>query len=91
MRFSKVGNRVASTICGTTYATVTDAATRFGGSTKSLNDWLEKGITQRLPFVEHGARALRTYPSQHLAQAERDLVKDHSCGARVQSGASSGE
>jgi hypothetical protein len=91
MRSSKVGNRVARTIRGTTYPTVTDAATHLGGSTKALNDWVGKGITQRPPVVEDGTGTLRYYLDEYLVKEERDLVECRSRRARFQSGASNGE
>ncbi|GAB6909939.1 hypothetical protein JCM12296A_57870 [Desulfosarcina cetonica] len=64
---------------GEKHQTVSDAATYFGVKTKTVREWIKKGIISEPPSVTHGVRTVATFPDDYLrkAQTERnDYLKN---------------
>ncbi len=66
---SHAGQHSMIKINDTHYLTISDAAARFGVRTKTIGDWIEKGIILQPPTVDHGLRSIRIFPEDYLADA----------------------
>jgi hypothetical protein len=63
------------TIDGKQYSTITDAVKEFGGvSTKTLREWITKGIIPAPPKLEWGLRTVLHFPREYIEQAKAELA-----------------
>ena len=58
-----------------THYTIADAAKEFGVASKTVHDWIGKGIIPRPPVVPYGIRRIQTFPSDYMKVARRELRK----------------
>lgn len=61
---------MAVLVNGTSYPTISDASDHFKVSTKTIREWIEKGVIPQPPTVEYGTRELQIFPSDYLRKAE---------------------
>lgn len=57
------------------YPTVKDAADEFGVSTKTVTEWINKGIIPEPPTVEVGTRVFRHFSPAYMVKAKRALTE----------------
>jgi hypothetical protein len=50
--------------------TVAVAATHFGVTCKTVNDWIKKGIIPQPPTVPYGVNYMNTFPPEYLITAD---------------------
>lgn len=55
---------------GSSYPTISDASDHFKVSTKTIREWIEKGVIPAPPTVEYGTRELQIFPPNYLREAE---------------------
>lgn len=58
---------------GKTYSTTMDAATELGVSTKTMRQYIIKGIIPPPPEIQYGVRTLRHFPPEYMAQVRKSL------------------
>ncbi len=57
---------------GKTYYTIVDAAEQLGVSSKTIRDYIHKGIIPEPPEIKYGIRILKHFPLEYI-----DLAKLH--------------
>lgn len=58
------------------YPTISEARVAFGGvSEKTIRQWIAKGIIERPPEVDMGARSVMTFPAGYLSKAKEALAR----------------
>jgi len=57
---------------GKTYCTIVDAAEQLGVSSKTIRDYIHKGIIPEPPEIKYGVRILKHFPLEYM-----DLAKLH--------------
>lgn len=66
--------KMSITKSGNPYSTTADAAKELGGvSTKTVRDWIKKGIIDEPPLIEYGLRTVRHFPPEYIKKAIRQL------------------
>jgi hypothetical protein len=59
---------------GKFYSTITDAAKNLGGvSTKTIREWIAKGIIPTPPKIEWGVRTIFHFPPDYIEKAKVQL------------------
>lgn len=59
------------TIDGQQYPTLQEAAKFFGVSSKTIREYMNKGIIPQPPTIEYGLREVAIFPSEYLQEAKR--------------------
>ena len=63
-------------INGKDYPTIIDAAKEFGGvSSKTVREWIRKGIIDNPPQVPYGARKITYFPLEFMKKAQGQLKR----------------
>ena len=57
---------------GKAYYTIVDAAEQLGVSSKTIRDYIDKGIIPEPPEIKYGVRILKHFPLEYI-----DLAKLH--------------
>lgn len=60
-------------IKGKMYFTIVDAAERLGVSTKTIRDYIHKGIIPEPPEIKYGIRILKHFPLEYIELAKLHL------------------
>ncbi|MCG9893440.1 MAG: pentapeptide repeat-containing protein [Thermosynechococcaceae cyanobacterium MS004] len=58
---------------GIQHATVSDAAKEFGVTTKTVNQWINKGILPKPPTMDIGTNTMNVFPKEYLDNAKKAL------------------
>ena len=64
-------------INGTSYQTTVDAARKLGVSSKTVRDYIKRGIIPEPPEVRQGLRLIKYFPDEYLEKA-RNEIENHS-------------
>jgi len=62
-------------IKGQKYCTIVDAAKALGVSSKTVRNYIEKGIIPKPPEVMYGLRRLNHFPQDYIENAKRLLAQ----------------
>lgn len=63
------------TINGKSYKTTVDAAKNLGVSTKTVREYIKRGIIAEPPEVRQGLRVIRYFPDDYLKKARADILR----------------
>ena len=63
------------TIGGKPYLTLVDAAKEFGVSSKTVCDWITKGIIPIPPQITWGIRTISHFPPEYMKEAQVRLER----------------
>jgi hypothetical protein len=55
------------------YRTIEDAAKEFKVSSKTVGEWIKRGIIDRPPEIEYGVRSVRFFTAEYLSKAKADV------------------
>lgn len=58
-----------------TYATIADASKEFGVSPKTIRDWIDRGIIEEPPKLEHGVRIMAYFPPEYMEKSKAQLKR----------------
>ena len=58
---------------GQTYFTTVDAAAELGVSTKTIREYIQKGIIPPPPEISFGVRMVRCFPPEYMKSAKEHL------------------
>jgi predicted site-specific integrase-resolvase len=58
-----------------TYLTTVDAAIELGVSTKTIREYIQKGIIPPPPVIRYGVRRVRHFPAEYMESARTHLEK----------------
>ncbi len=58
---------------GKRYPTIADAAEELGVSSKTVREWIERGIIPGPPHVEWGIREVLHFPPNYMEKAKAQL------------------
>ncbi|MFZ3116298.1 MAG: hypothetical protein WA133_11890 [Syntrophales bacterium] len=58
---------------GKTYSTTMDAAAELGVSTKTMRQYILKGIIPQPPEIQYGVRTLRHFPPEYMDVVRKRL------------------
>lgn len=58
---------------GKTYSTTMDAAAELGVSTKTMRQYILKGIIPPPPEIQYGVRTLRHFPPEYMNMVRKSL------------------
>ncbi len=68
--FVKVDPRMAVNVNGVSHPSIADASDYFNVSTKTIREWIEKGIIPHPPTIDYGTRELQVFPDEYLRSAD---------------------
>lgn len=60
-------------INGKSYNTTIDAARILGVSSKTVRDYIRKGIISTPPVISYGLRTIKHFPDEYLKKARAEL------------------
>ena len=58
---------------GVDHKTISDAAKELGVSSKTVRDWIKKGVIEPPPVVLQGLRRIQVFPSDYILRAHAAL------------------
>lgn len=53
--------------------TIAEAAGEFSVSTKTVRDWVAKGIIPEPPSIQYGLKEVWTFPAEYMREAKQQL------------------
>lgn len=89
MQFIKIESEVLMIVVrGKTYSTTMDAAMELGVSTKTIRQYILKGIIPPPPEIRYGVRTLKHFPPEYMILV-RNRLEDYRADRTMQSKLSS--
>ena len=61
---------------GKAYRTIADAAQELGVSAKTIRDWIQRGIIDHPPVVEHGIQTVTHFSADYMRKM-KEQIREH--------------